>query len=157
MPTDPRPDLQLRPAVAADLPAVAEVYLAAREAAIPAMPPGVHPADEVRAWVAGWDLEADEVWLAEDDRLLGFAHVTPTWLDGLYVDPSAQASGIGSALLDLAKARRPHGFGLWVFESNTLARAFYRRRGLVEVERTDGSGNEEKAPDIRMTWTPADT
>ena len=158
MPTDSGVDLLLRPATAADLPAVAEVYLAAREAAVPAMPPGIHPPDEVRTWVAGWDLDVDEVWLAEgDDRLLGFAHLTTTWLDGLYVLPATQRFGIGSALLDLAKGRRPEGFGLWVFESNTPARNFYLRHGLVEVERTDGAANEEKAPDIRMTWSPGGT
>ena len=47
---------------------------------------------------------------------------------------------------------RPDGFCLWVFESNTGARAFYARHGLVELERTDGSGNEEKAPDVKMAW-----
>jgi GNAT superfamily N-acetyltransferase len=146
----------LRPALVADLPGVAEFYLAAREAALPAMPPGIHSPDDVRAWTLGWDLDAvDEVWLAEvADRLLGFAHLTTEWLDGLYVHPAAQRSGVGSALLDLAKARRPEGFGLWVFESNTPARDFYLRHGLVEVERTDGSANEENAPDIRMSWTP---
>ena len=47
---------------------------------------------------------------------------------------------------------RPDGFCLWVFESNTPARAFYPGRGCVELERTDGSANEEKAPDIRVAW-----
>ena len=48
------------------------------------------------------------------------------------------------------KARRPGGFCLWVFESNEPARAFYRARDLVDLERTDGATNEEKAPDIRI-------
>ena len=41
-----------------------------------------------------------------------------------------------------------------MFESNVGARRLYARRGLVEVERTDGAGNEEKAPDVRMAWRP---
>jgi len=41
-----------------------------------------------------------------------------------------------------------------VFESNTGARRLYERRGLVVLERTDGSGNEEKAPDLRLAWRP---
>ena len=36
------------------------------------------------------------------------------------------------------------------------ARAFYARHGLVELERTDGSGNEERAPDLRMAWPGTD-
>lgn len=145
----------LRPATTADLPAVAEVHLAARAAA--AMPPGIHPPDEVRAWVRGWDLGLCDVWLASHDgALVGFAKLTPTWLDGLYVAPSSQRSGVGSALLERVKLERPDGFGLWVFEMNAPARQFYRAHGLVELERTDGSANEEHAPDIKMVWPGAD-
>ncbi len=82
--------------------------------------------------------------------------MTDTWLDDLYVLPGHAGHGIGSMLLDVVKTRRPDGFALWVFEVNTPARAFYARHGLVEVERTDGAGNEEKAPDVRMEWHPTD-
>ena len=51
---------------------------------------------------------------------------------------------MGAALFDLVTSLRPDGFCLWVFESNTPARAFYRSRGCVELERTDGAGNEEQ-------------
>lgn len=145
----------LRPATAADLPPMAEVFLAARAAAVPAMPPSVHPPADVRSYFLGLDLAAPgrEAWVAEDDRgLVGFAKVTADWLDDLYVLPDAQGQGIGTALLDLVKALRPGGFALWVFESNAPARSFYARHGLVERERTDGGGNEERAPDIRMEW-----
>ena len=47
---------------------------------------------------------------------------------------------------------RPDGFGLWVFEINGPARDFYGRHGFVELERTDGSANEEQSPDIKMVW-----
>jgi GNAT superfamily N-acetyltransferase/chorismate mutase len=147
-------DLQLRPAAGDDLDAVVRVNLAARADAERrgAMPPGIHPDDEVRDWLAS-RLATDEVWLAElAGEPVGYARLTATWLDDLYLHPDHARQGIGSALLDLAKARRPEGFCLWVFEMNTPARAFYARRGLVELERTDGSGNEEKAPDIRMAW-----
>jgi len=150
-------DVTIRPGGPDDLAAVADLYLRARLAAEPAMPPGIHPDDEVREWVAGWDLAAADVWLAESGgRVLGYAHLTPTWLDGLYVEPSAQGQGVGGALLDLAKTVRPEGFGLWVFESNLPARGFYQRRGLVELERTDGEANEEGAPDVKMLWPGTD-
>jgi chorismate mutase len=63
---------------------------------------------------------------------------------------------VGTALLDLAKARRPRGFHLWVFVTNTPARNLYRARGLVELETTDGAGTDEKAPDVRMAWPGPD-
>lgn len=148
-------DASVRLASEADLPSVAEVYLAARDVA--AMPRGVHPPDDVRAWVGTWDLSSRDVWVAESDgSIIGFANLTPTWLDGLYVAPGAQRRGIGSTLVDLAKSVRPDGFGLWVFEVNVPARAFYRRHGFIELERTDGSANEEHAPDHKLVWPGVD-
>lgn len=146
-------ELVLRPASAADADAVADVHLASRRAA--PMPPGIHPEAEVRAWLAA-RIGQDDVWVADvDGRVVGYARFTATWLDDLYVTPEYAGAGVGSALLDLVKSLRPEGFGLWVFEVNEPARAFYLRRGFVERERTDGSGNEERAPDVRMEWSGA--
>jgi GNAT superfamily N-acetyltransferase len=152
--SDPLDGLVLRPAGDDDVAQVAELYLATRREAVPQMPPQIHTPDEVRAHTARMLHEpGHETWVAErDDALLGFAHVSPGWLDALYVGPLHQGAGVGSALLDLAKARRPDGFALWVFASNAPARGFYRRHGLIELEHTDGSGNEEKSPDVRMAW-----
>lgn len=150
-------ELALRPAAPADLPTLAEIHLAARRAAGTAFPPGVHADDEVRAWIGGWDLAAHDVWLATvDGQGAGYTRATPTWLDDLYVHPDHQGRGVGTALFDNVKAHRPDGFCLWVFESNEPARAFYRRHGCLELERTDGSANEERAPDIRVAWPSPD-
>lgn len=145
----------LRPAGPGDAAEVASLFTAARAAAVPLMPASVHTPESHQRFFAGRIAEAEtETWVAEaDGRVVGFVLLTPTWLDHLYVHPEVQGQGIGTALLQLAQSLRPDGFGLWVFESNTPARALYRRHGLREVERTDGSENEEKAPDIKMTWT----
>jgi chorismate mutase len=127
------------------------VHLAARRAA--PMPPPVHSDDDVREWLGGRLHSTDMVWVAEVDGAVGgYARFTESWLDDLYVAPGLARRGIGSALLELVKQQRPGGFCLWVFEMNTPARDFYARRGLVELEHTDGSGNEEQAPDIKMAW-----
>jgi GNAT superfamily N-acetyltransferase len=120
------------------------------------MPPALHTNAEDRAYVAKQLAEPDvQIWLAEaGDQLLGFASCTPTFLNGLYIAPGLTGRGIGSLLLDVVDATHPDGYELWVFESNIGARRLYERRGLVEVERTDGAGNEEKAPDIRMARRP---
>jgi hypothetical protein len=51
------------------------------------------------------------------------------------------------------KTLRPEGaFQFWVFQQNERARGFYEAHGAVAVECTDGSGNEEKTPDVRYEW-----
>lgn len=159
MPTEPSgTDAVLRPAEAADTEEISDLYLATRRAAVPAMPPQIHTAAEVRDHVAG-EIRDKEVWLAadpDDGAALGFLVLTATWLDSLYVGPGHQGRGLGSSLLDLAKSRRPDGFSLWVFASNAPARGFYHRHGLLELEHTDGSGNEERSPDVRMAWPGVD-
>ena len=152
----PTEELSIRLATAEDAPAVADLYTAARVHAVPQMPPALHTNAEDRAYVARRMSEDDvTVWVAEQDgEILGFAHCTPTFLDGLYILPERKGQGIGSLLLDVVDATHPDGYELWVFESNIGARRLYERRGLVEVERTDGAGNEEKAPDIRMARRP---
>ena len=147
-------DLTLRRAELEDAEEIADLYTAARVAAVPRMPPALHSNAEDRRWMAGQLAREDHAaWVAaRDGRILGYALLTPVWLDHLFVHPDHLGTGIGSVLLDLVKTLRPSGFSLWVFESNTGARRFYARHGLVETERTDGSQNEEKAPDIRMEW-----
>ena len=151
-------ELSLRPAVAADLGPVAEVHLASRAAAVPAMPPPVRSPEEVRGWVLGWDLSSYDVWVAESATgdVVGYARFGDAWLDDLYVLPEWQGRGVGAMLFDLVTSQRPDGFCLWVFESNEPARRFYLRRGCLELERTDGSANEERAPDIRVAWPGPD-
>lgn len=149
------PDLVLRRATADDAAQLTELYLATRRAAEPAMPPQLHSAESVLAHTTG-EIAEKEVWVAEHDEIVGFAVLDRAFLDALYVGPDHQGFGIGSALLDLAKARRPDGFALWVFASNAPARGFYHRHGLVELEHTDGSGNEERSPDVRMAWPGSD-
>jgi GNAT superfamily N-acetyltransferase len=83
---------------------------------------------------------------------VGFSAVRDDWLDHLYVSPLSQGRGIGSALLARAQAARPGGLTLWVFEQNVRARSLYARAGFHEIERTDGSRNEERRPDVMLRW-----
>lgn len=135
---------------------IARLWLRARRASIPAIPPPVHSDDEVTGWFRDVVLLQREVWLAcrDDDRqILGLMVLDCEWVDQLYVEPDHLGRGIGSQLLDVAKARRPDGLQLWTFQSNAGARRFYERHGFSEVGRTDGD-NEEGAPDIRYAWVP---
>ncbi len=79
-----------------------------------------------------------------------------SWINLLFVHPDRPARGIGAALIDLAKALRPQGFGLRVHQANTRAREFYRRHGLLELETTDGSSYSDGEPDLQMAWLGED-
>ncbi|MDG6105550.1 GNAT family N-acetyltransferase [Dactylosporangium aurantiacum] len=144
----------LRRAVIEDAAAVADVLIGSRRAAGDAIPPAVHSDDEVREWVRTVVVADREVWLAEDadQRPLGVLVLHEDWVDQLYVAPDSTGTGLGSRLIQLAKARRPDGLQLWTFASNTGAQRFYLRHGFVVAETTDGAGNEERAPDIRFVW-----
>lgn len=158
--TGPAPvDLTVRPAAETDAAPLAELFGRAREAAHPAMPRPVHGPPEVRAWFEATLApgSAREAWVAESDgRLVGYLVLEGAWIHSLYVDPHHSGRGVGSVLLDLAKSLRPDGFGLWVFTSNDAAQRFYRGHGLAPVRRTDGSDNEEGAPDVEMMWPGRD-
>jgi predicted N-acetyltransferase YhbS len=80
--------------------------------------------------------------------------LTSDMVSQLYVAPGWTGRGIGSRLLELAKAQRPAGLDLFTFQVNSGARRFYGRHGFVEVARGDGSGNEEGQPDRRYAWRP---
>lgn len=149
--------MQIGRALAGDAAELADLYLRARRAAEPAIPPMVHSDAETHEWMAG-QVDGLDVWVAADaDRPLGLLILAGDWLDQLYVDPGATGRGIGSRLVDLAKEHRPAGLQLWTFESNVGAQRFYERHGFEAVERTDGSDNEEGAPDIRYVWRPVTT
>ncbi len=77
------------------------------------------------------------------------------WVEHLYVDPVWIDQGIGALLLARAREERPAGLQLWTFQVNDEARRFYGREGFVEVEHTDGAGNEEGEPDVRLEWRPS--
>jgi GNAT superfamily N-acetyltransferase len=96
-----------------------------------------------------------EAWVWEEGAVAGFAILDGDELSHLYVEPDEAGRGVGGALLDRAKERRPDGFTLWVFQDNEQARRFYERRGLRCVRLTDGSGNEERTPDALYEWRPA--
>jgi len=134
------------------------------------------PADAPRlaAVMAGWLNETP--WIpnlhtsAEDQRFLrrlidtvdvialrnwrgpqGFLARDGEVVHALYLAPKARGRGHGTRLLDVAKTRVPR-LELWCFQANTGARAFYAREGFLEVEQTDGAGNDEKLPDVRLVW-----
>ena len=81
---------------------------------------------------------------------LGFLARQGSVVDALYLAPAGRGLGYGRALLDEVKVTGL--VQLWTFQANQGARAFYLREGFREVRFTDGSGNDEKLPDVWMEW-----
>jgi 1-acyl-sn-glycerol-3-phosphate acyltransferase len=143
----------VRRAGGGDAGALGDVFLAARGEMT--YLPRLHTDDDTRSFFRNVVLREREVWVAESGgRVVGFAALSDDHLDHLYVLPEAQGLGVGTALLDRAKERRPHGFQLWVFQQNQGARRFYERHGFELVRETDGSGNEERLADALYEWRP---
>jgi len=82
----------------------------------------------------------------------GFLALDGADISCLYLADTARGQGIGKALLDHAKSARDR-LDLWTFQANTGALRFYRREGFVEVKRTEGATNDERLPDVRLSWT----
>ena len=146
----------------ADTDDVGDILLSAFRAAMPDIRL-VHPDAEIRVFLREVCIAQRETWVAEADGADGRATVVAFMvlgdasMDQLYVRPSWQGRGIGSALLALAKERRPDGFELYAFQVNEAARRFYERRGLALVDVNDGSRNEEGEPDARYRWSRAES
>ncbi len=134
--------------------ACAEIHILARRA-MTYLPQDLHSDRETHDWMRAVVFAGQELLVAEsENRIAGFLSLDGDLITNLYVRPEAQSRGLGAALLAEAKARRPEGLRLWVFEPNAGAIRFYERKGFRTLERSDGQGNEEKVPDRLMGWRP---
>jgi ribosomal protein S18 acetylase RimI-like enzyme len=137
-----------------DADAIAETYTASFESLL-AFLPDLHTSDEREHFISEVVPRDHEIWVAEDEgRVVGFAALGESTLGHIFVHPDFQDRGLGTALLDKTKELRPEGFTLWTFPANEQACRFYERHGLHAIEHGDGSGNEERLPDVRYEWRP---
>ncbi len=142
-------------AVAADAREISALYLVARDDALSFLR-RVHSDEQVRAWISDVLLTQCRVWVARrDQRIVGFLALNQDELEQLYVLPGHYRTGVGSTLLEIAKAESPGRLRLFTFQKNERARAFYEVHGFRAVDWNDGSRNEEREPDVRYEWTAA--
>lgn len=85
------------------------------------------------------------------DQVEAFIARDADTVHALYVAGTARRAGLGSALLNRAKAAMDR-LTLWTFEANGPAQNFYEAHDFRVVDRTDGSGNDEGLPDLRYVW-----
>ena len=93
-----------------------------------------------------------ELYVHEDAgtrQIDGFIGLTENHIEGIFVAKAARSKGIGKALLEYAKSRKPC-LTLSVYQKNQRALAFYRREQfVVQSEEIDEDTNEA---DIQMLW-----
>lgn len=148
--------LDIRPAAADDAAVVAEVYLRSRKELV-AGAPLAHSDESVRGYIRDRLIPAGTTTVAlADDTIVGFMATSRdaecAWITQLYLHPAWIGRGIGTRLLERAKAGLGPLIRLYTFQCNHRARAFYERRGFTAVKFSDGAGNEEKCPDILYEW-----
>ena len=140
----------LRRLTADEMDQAATIHRAALDDRLPWLA-GLHASAEDRAFFRDRVFTQCEVWGAIDGGIVGFIAFREGWIDHLYVLPGWQGLDFGRALLRIAKAAST-SLQLWTFQRNEPARRFYERNGFVPVEWTDGSGNEEREPDVLYCW-----
>jgi GNAT superfamily N-acetyltransferase len=151
------PSLTLRPAAPADAAALAELYLASRKRFLP-YAPLAHTDDDVRAWMRERLIPSGGVLVALVDGVpAGLLAVSRDehcgWIEQLYLHPDFVGRGIGTRLLAHALATLGPPVRLYTFQANAGARRFYERHGFRAIAFGDGSGNEERCPDVLYEWS----
>jgi GNAT superfamily N-acetyltransferase len=149
--------VDVRRAEPSDSEAAADVYLESRKQLV-ACAPLVHPDAAVRLWIREQLIPSGGVTVATvDGRIAGFVAVSRDaefgWVDQLYVRPELVGRGIGSLLLEVARETLSGPIRLYTFQANQRAKAFYEHHGFRVVAYGDGSGNEERCPDILYECT----
>ncbi len=147
-----------RAATVVDADSVADVYLQSRKELV-ACAPLVHSDEAVRDWIRRQLIPAGRTTVAVVDGLvvglLTLSRATDcSWIEQLYLLPAWVGQGIGTRLLELARIGLPPPIRLYTFQCNQRARCFYERHGFKAITFGDGSGNEEKCPDILYEWRP---
>lgn len=143
--------MKIRRAVVEDILQVARVFKSSREFALPYLP-RLHTADEDFEFFLRVVFPNQQIFVCETDGgILGFIAYDNDWVHHLYVLPDSIGEGIGERLLAQAFSGSKQ-LQLWAFQRNERAIAFYEKHGFRIVQKTNGEGNEENEPDVRMQW-----
>jgi GNAT superfamily N-acetyltransferase len=150
----------IRPATAADRPALVRVLLSSRRTFLP-YAPLAHDEDDIERWMGGLLARDGGVTVAcVEDAVVGLLVIDSDsearWIDQLYLAPGHTGRGIGGQLLEhaIAALTRKQPIRLYTFQANAGARRFYERAGFKAVALGDGSGNEEGCPDVLYELEP---
>ena len=94
-----------------------------------------------------------ELYVHENEaprQIDGFIGLTENHIEGIFVAKAARSKGIGKALLEYTKSRKPY-LTLSVYQKNERALAFYQREQFtVQSEGIDEDTNEAE---LQMLWS----
>ena len=110
-----------------------------------------HPFEEQHAHFVDEVVPSNAIRVMVDGQdVVAFMASTPESIAHLYVRVSNMGQGIGSRLLELAKAESVGSLWLYTFARNMIARRFYEHHGFTETERE--SQNMWQLEAIRYSW-----
>ena len=116
-----------------------------------------HPFIPASFWTDHFETVRDmlpqaELYVHENEatrQIDGFIGLTENHIEGIFVAKAARSKGVGKALLDYVKSRRPR-LTLGVYQKNERALAFYRREQFVV--QSEGIDKDTNEADIQMLW-----
>ena len=94
-----------------------------------------------------------ELYVHENEatrQIDGFIGLTENHIEGIFVVKSARSKGIGKALLEYVKSRKPR-LTLSVYQKNERAIAFYRREQFVV--QSEGIDEDTNEAELQMLWS----
>ena len=142
-------DVRFEPYAPGALDALVTLWREAFEAGVGVKDP--HPIAQQCDYFVGEVLPANQVTLAlHEDQLAGFIASDADSVAQLHVRVDLHGQGIGSSLLQLAKARSAGSLWLYTFARNTRACRFYEGHGFVEVQR--GFEPTWQLEDVKYAW-----
>lgn len=140
---------------ASELPEVIDVWYRSLQGVLGGLRPEQrHSEAESRSFFRHVVAARHQLWVAErGGRILGVLALADGEIDQLYVDTGQQQAGVGTALLERAKALCPAGLTLVTLQRNQVACRFYERHGFVAY-RFGRSPEPEGEPDVWYRWAP---
>lgn len=115
---------------------------------------GSHTEEEDRDYFTDVIAANNEIWVTEEDeQIQGFLAIKESYVDRLYIHPTHQRKGVGTALIAHAQNLSPTGLELRTHVKNVNACAFYEKHGFVAVK-YGVSPPPESEPDVEYHWRP---
>jgi putative acetyltransferase len=149
--------IQIRPYRSADLEPLVALWHASKRQAFPYVEVQQrYTLENDRDYFRNTVVPGADVWVAHrGDVLLGFMALEEDLIDQLFVAVGAQGQGVGTALVEKAKALWPGGLQAYTFQKNEAARSFFAKQSFVEVG-FGVSPPPEVEPDVELAWPPGE-